>query len=193
MAGLMPYSLYQTPTYYSTNASTINSGFIVWPQWNNGTQVGTLTSGNLFSVDPIWQEWINTGTQFQSYPWQDRVVDRVQRHDERQSERQAARIRARTLLEDFLSDEQKADLGRHGHFTVIGSKGGRYRIRTRGQSGNVDLLAPNGEVQAILCAHPREYLPDGDAWLMQMIELRHDEDHFLATANVHRGELPRAA
>jgi len=25
---------------------------------------------------------------------------------------------------------------------------------------------------------------------MQMIEIRHDEDHFLRTANVHRGALP---
>ena len=55
----------------------------------------------------------------------------------------------------------------------------------------MDLLTDRGDVQASLCAHPGGYLPDGDAWLMQMIEIRHNEDRFLAVANVHRGVLPR--
>ena len=99
------------------------------------------------------------------------------------------RTRARILLAEFLSDEQKVELERHGRFHVTGSRGRRYCIRAHGQSGNVDLLKPDGSVQATLCAHPGAYVPDGDAWLMQMIELRHDEDHFLSTANVHRGSL----
>jgi hypothetical protein len=184
----MPYAtgLYQTPTYYTTNNITTSNTtlqFVVWPQWSN-----TGTTLSTYYTDHVQQRY-GGRRQDQENAWQAwREQDR-----ERHQERQVARVRARTLLDDFLSDEQKLDLERHGHFIVIGSKGRRYRIRTRGQSGNVDLLAPNGEVQAMLCAHPRDYLPDGDAWLMQMIELRHDEDHFLATANIHRGQLPLAA
>lgn len=144
--------------------------------------------------DDAWYQWVQS-SQTYGYPSQFHVetpeeteARRVERERERQ-DRHAARTRARVLLGEFLSDDQKGELERNGRFHVTGSKGRRYCIRTTGQAGNVDLLKPDGSVQATLCAHPGSYLPDGDAWLMQMIELRHDEDHFLSTANVHRGSL----
>jgi hypothetical protein len=161
--------------------------------WYQTTPMYTLSN-----ADTIWQQWI-TVPQTYGYGGQLHVETpeeiehhRVRRERDHQ-ERVAARTRARVLLGEFLSDEQKAELDQHGRFHVMGSRGRRYCIRAEGQAGNVDLLKADGSIQARLCCHPRQGLPDGDAWLMQMIEIRHDEDHFLATANVHRGSLPAAA
>jgi hypothetical protein len=186
---------YYVPTWGSNNATITYQQGIPTNQY----YAPIITST---STDQIWQQWVimgngtittsGTPTTFWQETAEQMEAHREQRERERE-ERVAARTRARVLLEDFLNDEQKVELERHSRFHVTGSRGRRYCIRTTGQAGNVDLLKDDGQVQAQLCCHPRGYLPDGDAWLMQMIELRHDEDHFLATANVHRGALPAAA
>jgi hypothetical protein len=197
----MPY------TYCGINTSTTNYTPITWVS-------GTATSSNVIypqnwqwqpsysyttttyqTTGDIWQQWVNTtyGTASGLYrPYVSTAADR-EAQEKRDRERVAARARAQVLLGEFLSEDQKVELEHHGRFHVTGSRGRRYCIRASGQSGNVDLLKPDGSVQARLCCHPREYLPDGDAWLMQMIEIRHDEDHFLRTSNVHLGSLPVAA
>jgi hypothetical protein len=165
----------------------------VWRTWVTTPSITTSTY-----TDQVWQTWVNTpgaltpvGQEANEYRQQ---TERYQAERHRLGqERRAASARARILLGEFLTEEQKTELERHGRFHVTGSKGRRYCIRTTGQSGNVDLLTDKGEVQASLCAHPCGYLPDGDAWLMQMLEIRNDEDHFLRTANVHRGRLPAGA
>jgi hypothetical protein len=209
----MPQQAYYQHYCNTTNASTTTAQ-IIWPQWTTSQNTTvpyqnyqptfyTQTTSTTISPDQIWQQWVNTpnityGTygvspqQFHIETPEEMEARREERERDRQ-ERVVARARARILLEEFLSDEQKVELEHHGRFHVTGSKGRRYCIHTSGQSGNVDLLKADGSLQATLCAHPRNSLPDGDAWLMQMIELRHDEDHFLRTANVHRGSLPLAA
>ena len=189
-----------TPTWYSTNVTTTDQ---VWQTWMNTPSITTTGSAVYTYADEVWQQWVNvpsiTMNGYQTV--QQHTPEQIREANERyaaerqrlHSERQAARARARILLGEFLTDEQKTELERHGRFHVTGSRGRRYCIRTEGQSGNVDLLTDKGQVQASLCAHPRGYLPDGDAWLMQMLEIRQDEDHFLRTANVHRGRLPAGA
>lgn len=207
----MPQQYYTSNQYYLTTTSSSTMTTQIWPLWVNQTgnstiiapQNGYITTA--VSPNQIWTQWVNQ-TQAYTYSPQytytqvvetpEQIAERHQREDERRQRRVAARARARTLLGEFLNDEQKAELERHGRFHVVGSKGRRYCIRAEGQSGNVDLLKPDGSIQARLCCHPRTsdgYLPEEDAWLMQMIEIRHDEDHFLRTANVHRGSLPVAA
>jgi hypothetical protein len=202
---------YWYPQNYTSTATTTNYIPIYNQQWY--TTSGTSLQTQVVSPNTIWQNW-NTTTgytpaydtysnqvwiQWNQEPYQPRVWTPEEQErqrqitEERYQARAAARARARTLLGEFLDDEQKAELEHHGQFHVTGSRGRRYCIRAEGQSGNVDLLKPDGSVQARLCCHPRsmdyESLPEGDAWLMQMIEIRHDEDHFLRTANVHRGSL----
>lgn len=189
-------------TYWNTsNATTAYSQYYTVNQ-NRGYTPIVQVSGS----DQAWYQWVTMGqgtmtTSSVRSTFHQETAEQMEAHREEREraaqERVAARTRARILLDDFLDDEQKQELNYHGRFHVTGSRGRRYCIRASGQSGNVDLLKPDGGVQATLCAHPRSaggsYLPEGDAWLMQMIELRHDEDHFLRTANVHRGSLPIAA
>jgi hypothetical protein len=189
-------STYGYLTYgYATSNATSTTGVLYQPQYPTSStswQVVTTqsyaqtytTCAETYS-NQIWNQWMLTctpGNAIGGY-WN------ASHHRDHES-RRAAHARARLLLGEFLDEEQKAELEVHGRFHVTGSRGRRYCIRAQGQMGNVDLLASNGEVQATLCAHPRDNLPEGDAWLMQMIELRHDEEHFLRTANVHRGRLP---
>ena len=203
------YTLYGSPTSGSTywmNVGT-TSNVVLYPQLTTAA-----TTNYQLTYDPTWQNWVNSNAITTMQPtYADQIWGRwasstpitydpaVLRHDneryeaerrQRREEAQAARTRARMLLGEFLDDGQKAELERHGRFHITGSKGRRYCIRATGQQGNVDLLDDKGGVQATLCAHPRGYLPDGDAWLMQMVEIRHDEDNFLRVANVHRGRLP---
>jgi hypothetical protein len=199
---------YFYPQYYNT--STTTSYQIIQPVWTTSgattvqqtgwyPQNGWYQTTTAITQDQVWQTWINSP----NVTWGSYAQTRIETPEEMEARREAreqerrdrmvARARARTLLGEFLSDEQKVELERHGRFHVTGSRGRRYCIRAEGQAGNVDLLKPDGSLQAKLCCHPRQGLPDGDAWLMQMIEIRHDEDHFLRTANVHRGALPVAA
>jgi hypothetical protein len=197
----------QSNAYYSSISTTTQ---YIPMNWNNATTFSYQTNQSHYTPiltvsrsDQAWYQWVTMGTGTMTtstspnYVYREQTLRDIEATRERQEreaqERRIASVRARTLLEEFLSDEQKVELERQGRFHVTGSRGRRYCIRTSGQQGNVDLLKPDGQVQATLCAHPRGYLPDGDAWLAQMIELRHDEDHFLHTANVHRGSLPVAA
>ena len=223
----MPQTGYWPQQYYTTSATTTNyipvyqpiiqTGYTtgsthstdIWQQWVN-TSNSTIIQQPYRpyqSTDQVWIQWNQTITPRYIAPTpltaeqmqaQREANERYEmERQERRREQQAARTKARLLLGEFLNDEQKAELERLGRFHVTGSKGRRYCIRAEGQSGNVDLLKPDGSVQARLCCHPRrppgdgyDLLPEGGAWLMQMIEIRHDEDHFLRTANVHRGSLP---
>jgi hypothetical protein len=201
------------PTWTSTTSATTTNYYVpTWTsQYTYNTYSPTITVSNTGYLnnttttnsyaDQIWQTWVYTPQNYTlngyhpNLPEDEatrraRIEEQRRLGEERQRERRVACARARTLLDGFLSDEQKVELERKGRFFVTGSKGRRYCIRATGQSGNVDLLKPDGSLQAKLCAHPRGYLPDGDAWLAQMLEIRHDEDHFLRTANVHQGHLP---
>jgi hypothetical protein len=200
----MPQTGYWPQQYYSTTAATINytpiitttaiSPNTIWQNWVN-TSATTITYVPTYSNE-VWHNWANQLSQYDyrytlPAPTPEAIREGEERYERQRQELQAARTRARVLLGEFLNEGQKTELERHGRFHVTGSKGRRYCIRTSGQQGNVDLLTDKGDVQATLCAHPRGGLPDGDAWLMQLIEIRHDEDRFLHVANVHRGQLPR--
>ena len=99
--------------------------------------------------------------------------------------RAAAQATALELLKICLDEQQLADFEARQYFEVTGSRGRRWRIRANGQSGNVDLIGPSGAAIGRYCAHPPEYLPDGDAWLAQKLIIETDEDHWLEKANVH--------
>jgi len=222
----MPAQTYWPQQYYTTTATTTNyvttnypwtqncsytTTDLSWSNWNTATTITTSANTTIYTPtysNEVWGQWIQMGQgtittygQTVQTPDELRAAREVyeRQNRERMERRSAARARARSLLGEFLDDEQKAELEHHGRFFVTGSRGRRYCIRAEGQSGNVDLLKPDGSLQARLCCHPRgapgrdgfyEMLPEGDAWLMQMIEIRHDEDHFLQTANVRRGSLP---
>jgi len=174
--------------WYPQNTTTCTGTQIIWQNWN-ATTTSTYVTQNTYA-DQAWIQWNQTSI----YSPRIQTAEEIERYraenERRMHQRQAARAKARLLLGEFLDDGQKAELEHHGRFHVTGSKGRRYCIRAEGQSGNVDLLKPDGSLQARLCCHPGGALPEGDAWLMQMIEIRHDEDHLLRTANVHRGRLP---
>jgi hypothetical protein len=93
--------------------------------------------------------------------------------------------RAQQLLMSLLNDEQARDYREHGWFEVRGSSGGRWRIRNRGQAGNVDLMPEIGnEREASFCCHLPYGHPDADSHVAQMFALVTDEDDFRRTANV---------
>lgn len=160
------------------------------------TNAITWTTTSTTSVNIYW----NTSTTGTNWPervpysqasleeQQNRDREHRERINRQAQERQQANERAQTLLLSFLSAEQREQFERDGYFHVIGSAGGRYRIR-RGSVGNIDWYHEGGnEWGGSLCCHPMDaYLPPGDIMLAQMLALTTDEPGFVRLANRHTG------
>jgi hypothetical protein len=113
-----------------------------------------------------------------------RLIDQqAQTALEQQRQRAAAGDRARALLLEHLSPAQRKTFTEHGWFVVEGGRTKtRYRIRSAGAAGNIDVL--QGErATARLCCHAQSHIPLGDQWLAQKIMLELAEDDFLRIAN----------
>lgn len=190
---------------YTPMVTTTSSTATTWMNWNLAYSNGT---GTVTQLDTTWNAWnasysgntviyggqISTGQLVAAVAeTEEQRADRERREEEfrrvREEEcrqREAAKGRAEELLLSMLTDEQARTYKEKGWFEVRGSKGGRWRIRNRGQSGNVDLMPEIGEErEATYCAHPPEYLPDADAQLAQMLHLVTDEEGFVKVANRH--------
>lgn len=186
-------------TASSTTGSTLILGDQAWGAWNvvySGTAGNgyafSSTTGSTIGGTVTWSTW-NSAYQ----ETEDERLEREERQRQMAAERQArwdaeekarleANARALGLLRSLLSDEQWASYQEKGCFEVRGSSGRRWRIRDRGQSGNVDLMPEIGEERAATyCAHPPGGLPTADAHAAQMLALVTDDEAFLRTANLH--------
>lgn len=103
-----------------------------------------------------------------------------------------ANRRAMRLLRSLLSPEQRLELRRHRRsFTVIGSRGGRYRLWP--YAGTTERIAQHGkyaisEVQFCLHEEGERDLPPADLTIAHLLMLRADEERFLIDANHHPRE-----
>jgi len=169
----------------------------IWQRWNSQ---GTTSASTLLAS--TWENWASNATSSTTVTWglwnetYEETREQAERRKAREreqaaaraawrEERETARARAEELLLSLLTDEQAASYTEHGWFEVRGSRGGRWRIRSRGQAGNVDLMPEIGEIrQASYCCHPPGGLPDADAHAAQMLHLVTDEEGFMRTANL---------
>lgn len=92
----------------------------------------------------------------------------------------AATERSIDLLKRWLSPEQLAEYEKSESFRVLGSCGGRYRIR-RARTFNIDDL--DGSLQLQLCLVPVGCPHVGDIMLAQKIALETDEARAVRDAN----------
>jgi hypothetical protein len=190
----------------STTNTTVTMGDQAWAAWNVSV---TSTTGSLALNYPTGSAWVSDGSSWVTWNtayqetedeqaaretreaelragWERRRQEQAAEAAVLRAEREAANARALELLLSVLTPEQRASYLDEGWFEVRGSRGGRWRIRNRGQSGNVDLMPEIGEERdATYCAHPPGSLPNADAHLAQMLALVTDEEKFVATANVH--------
>lgn len=162
--------------YYSTTSS--NATTTLWNEhdWTWSTTINFTTTNNYVLTPPAAEQ----------------VAAVRARREARSQSRVVARERADELLLSMLNPAQLESYLRCGEFDVVGSAGGRYRIR-RGVSGNVDWLDNDGQVGGRLCAHPtmeHGWMPDQDVALAQLLALTTDEVAFVAVANVHHGRRP---
>lgn len=192
--GIVPGSLYVTSdgtvwagwntTYVTAATMTLTTGGITcgnWPFTSSTAGVNTTVTGGWIAWNTAYEE-----TCEQREARERQAAEYQAQADERRRVREAADARAGELLLSLLTEEQAATWREHGWFEVRGSRGGRWRIRNRGQSGNVDLMPEIGEERdASYCAHPPGSLPDPDAYVAQMLHLVTDEDGFKRTANLH--------
>lgn len=188
--------------WIQASVTTTTTG-AVWTSWI--TTAASTTTGNYVTGVNYYDNAGTTGIQWQG--WNLTYEETAERAAERRAEQVAAAERGRVanteraaasetalaLLMELLTEDQVTTMREAGYFEVTGSAGGRYRIRTNGQTGNVDRLDDQSRRVASLCAHPPGGLPDSDAHLAQMLALVTDEDTFVRTANVHHHALPAAA
>lgn len=173
--------------YTSATGTTASTTLLVCPQsWSTGTTT-TITT-------PFWTlpwtvttsgwQW-RTGPAYQYSQPSRAELDRIAA-DQRRRQADRARVseRAEALLLSLLDPDQARSYAEAGWFEVRGSAGGRFRIRRRGQAGNVDELPVAGEDRiASYCAHPSGGFPDADAHVAQFLALVTDEEGFRRTAN----------
>ena len=94
-----------------------------------------------------------------------------------------ARARALTLLEEWLSPEQRACYGRFQYFEVVGSDTGtHYRIH-HGTQTNIEELSHSGQRVCRWCFIPEGDLVAGDVMLAQKIALETNERGALSVAH----------
>jgi hypothetical protein len=94
-----------------------------------------------------------------------------------------ARARALTLLEEWLSPEQRACYERFRYFDVVGSDTGtHYRIHY-GTQTNIEELSHAGQRVCRWCFVPEGNLVAGDVMLAQKIALETNERGALAVAH----------
>jgi hypothetical protein len=183
----------------STTGTTVTMNDPTWTAWNCNV---TSTSGSLAYNYATNTSYVSTGTAWVTWnaAQQESEDQRAQReererqvqagwqarYEEQQREQERTSARALELLRSLLSDGQWASYQERGWFEVTGASGRRWRVRNRGQSGNVDLMPEIGEERdATYCAHPPGCLPDADAHAAQMLALVTDDEAFLRVANVH--------
>lgn len=179
----------------------------IWSAWNYSITTGTgtiqyqvtdewlannsVTSTNWY--DPQWTRWneIQEETEEQIRARERREAEqerlRVERNrivEEERVARAKSEEQAKKLLMSALDAKQKRDVLEHGWFEIISDKGRRWRIRTSGYSGNVDLMPEEGEARLeTYCGHAPGGLPPSDHHLAQMLYLQTDEENFLRVAN----------
>ena len=106
----------------------------------------------------------------------------------RREQRNQAQRRARALLKSLLTPAQLAELKRRQYVTVVGSKGGVYRLHPRmGRVEGVDKHGSRWFARRGYCFHfadPNSQLPKADICVGQLLLLSCDEDEFLSKANV---------
>jgi len=186
---------------WNSTYSTSTVGLITWDEWNSTYSTSTVGnaswacwnstySGTTFTVtaamQPAWQSWNNASEErhARQVAQAERRLRQVEADQRLLQVRETANRRAEELLLSLLTDEQAASYVQRGWFEVRGSRGGRWRIRSRGQAGNVDLMPEIGEIrEASFCCHPPGGLPAADAHLAQMLHLVTDEEGFRRTAN----------
>lgn len=180
----------------STSSSTSSS--IIWDLWTTAYPTATTTVNNTVtaSSSTIWTGWIEDYNSVIIASAEDvrRLREAQQRNQaqrvQAEGERAAARERAKLLLNESLSEEQRAELADKGHFSFRSiSKDGRvkhYRIK-RGYMRNIHEIEPqSGRILNTICAHPQMRVPDEDAMLIQKLMLQDPESHdqFLKIANI---------
>lgn len=162
-----------------STAATYNTT-VIWPMWT--ADVGTnYTSCGTVNTVPAWREPTPEEREAErqaSERW------RAQQEEQRRK-REQAQQKAKAILEQHLTEEQRAQLARDKFFVVQGSKGRQYRVR-QGRSMNVDRLDEAGQPIERLCAHPAVACPDEDTMLVQKLHLEHDEEDFYRIANKAR-------
>ena len=101
-----------------------------------------------------------------------------------------AHKRSLRLLRAILSPSQRAQYRRQGDFDVVGSLGGRYRLRPAGQI--VQKIEKHGKHWFSIksyCLHDEIGCPRGDVSIGHMLLLMTDEQEFLDKAN-HTDQYP---
>lgn len=135
-----------------------------------------------------WLGWDQIGCRAPTrhVTWSDDPVvmpEKRRRQIERKNRRNTAELRAEQLLWNVLDRQQRREWRTHGYFHFqVGPR--TYRIEVRRRSGNVHLLDEAGEISRSYCCHTKDHVPNADNALAQMMMLHHDEEGFLALANV---------
>lgn len=173
----MPTTTATTATIFTNwiGATTTATTSTIWSVWTNEC------------ITTTWYEEAAPLSAAELAAQEERMAARRELARAEQLARRRAQRRALATLLQFITQQQRDELRRLGHFHVQGGATGRtYRIK-RGRVANIDVLNELGVVVQRLCAHPATNVPDSDTMLAQALHLQSaaNEEQFVRTANVH--------
>jgi hypothetical protein len=195
-----PYTTSGTLAATTITANTIQYE-AVWQGW---VQAGHTIDQQLYYNQPVWDAWIADDEQRAAYEAeQTRLRDAAQARREQQNRERLAReqeqmenylvahTRALELLDDLLTEEERALRLTEQRVAVRGSDGHLYWIEMHTESvhGNIVRTDEHGCRLGRACVAPRMYdlggdvMPTPDGWVGQYLGLKFDAETFLSHAN----------
>jgi hypothetical protein len=186
----------------------------IWQYWLNNTS--TTTTASITWQQPVWDAWMRDDriytqqralTQQQADELQARREQRSREalaaEQARMENRVVAHSRALDLLDNLLTEDERATRDEQQRVAVLGSDGHLYWLEMHRETvhGNIVRTDEHGCQLGRACVAPGmrdgyEVLPTADGWVGQYLGLKFDAETFLSHANwsgVRRCQAAQAA
>lgn len=185
---------YWTDTTAATGTGGMTVQNTVWASWQNGTAATTVYPQRYIAADPYANETPEEKeVRLAAQAEREAKFRRTERR--RRIRAEIAKLRAERLLHAVLTEEQSKAYEETRAFEVKvrdpRSRSFRSFRINHGSAGNVTELDENGRPTYKYCIHPREYVPDEDTMLAQLMMLQNDIEQFERIANRSRAYASR--
>lgn len=202
-----------TGTISASAAAWTNPSDQVWHYWTTTAAATTTITIN----EPAWDAWVNEAAYQQTLQRRldvqqaDQLQQRREQHSreelavaqQRRPDIATARSRAMELLNELLTEEERAVRDTEQRVAIRGSDGHLYWLEMHRQTvhGNIVRTDEHGCLLGRACVAPAMQtsmgaLPTADGWVGQYLGLKFDAANFLSHANwssVRRCRVAQAA
>lgn len=188
----MPTYTCGRPTYTTGGTGTTPT---TWVSYNSASTTCC------YVINDPWECWHITNEQNATYRAalaqateyrrveHEHAMAQIQRANEVMIKQQklmaGATKKARELLLEHLDERQRKDYEEKQRFFVVSQSGKKFEIIcSGGNAGNVRIYNDKGKPIASACCHAKTQMPIEDHFLVQLLNIKFNEEEFLNQANL---------